>query len=289
MPGGLRPVMIPSGPSAMSRTAAASVTIENTMSEVDATARGLSAKRMPTLISGSALARERFQPVTAWPAAISRGTMPAPMAPSPMNPILIAPRKRVAFVCPGLVARSPHGVKRNAGADEQLVSSFPDVASLHPGYGFRGAVMSQSGGCGFHSLAAVAVGPQHVVSVDRDVEIVAVRVDRPILGIEAVARPLQRRSIALVLEALDDLGVILDLEAEMVKARGLAIHLVGVDGEVEIAVGQRDAAVAGPMLDREPHDLDVEFHQPFDVGGVEDDVTNLGHGSSRCGGSGDGP
>jgi hypothetical protein len=40
------------------------------------------------------------------------------------------------------------------------------------------------------------------------------------------------------------------------------------------------------MLDRESHDLDVEFHQPFDVGGVEDDVTNLGHGSSRCGSSG---
>src|SRR5215813_14138721 len=265
MPGGLRPAMMPSGPSAMSRTAAASVTIENTMSEVDATARGLSAKRMPTLISGSALARERFQPVTAWPAAISRGTMPAPMAPSPMNPILIAPRKCVAFVCLCLsLARSPHGAKRNAGADEQLVLSFPDFASLHPGYGFRGAVMSQSAGCGFHGLAAV-------------------RIDRPILGIEAVARPLQRRSVALVLEALDDLGVILDLEAEMVKARGLAIHLVGMNGEVEIAVGQRDAAIAGPMLDREPHDLDIEFHQPFDVGGVEDDVTNLGHGSSRCG------
>src|SRR5215475_2964923 len=80
---------------------------------------------------------------------------------------------------------------------------------------------SQSAGCGFHGLAAVAVGPQHVVAVDRDVEIVAVRIDRPILGIEAVARPLQRRSVALVLEALDDLGVILDLEAEMVKARRL--------------------------------------------------------------------
>src|SRR5262245_14483339 len=168
MPGGLRPAMMPSGPSAMSRTTAASVTIENTMSEVDATARGLSAKRMPALTSGSALARVRFQPVTAWPAAISRGTMPAPIAPSPMNPILIAPRRRVAFVGPGPVARSPHGAKRNAGADEQLVSSFPDFASLHPGYGFRGAVLSQSAGCGFHGLAAVAVGAQHVVAVDRD-------------------------------------------------------------------------------------------------------------------------
>jgi hypothetical protein len=35
------------------------------------------------------------------------------------------------------------------------------------------------------------------------------------------------------------------------------------------------------MLDREPHDLDIEFDQPLDVGGVEHEVTNLGHGSSR--------
>ena len=84
--------MMPSGPSAIPRTAAASVTIENTMSEAAATARGLSAKCMPAWISGSALARERFQPVTVWPAAISRGTMPAPMAPSPINPIPIRPR-----------------------------------------------------------------------------------------------------------------------------------------------------------------------------------------------------
>ena len=33
----------------------------------------------------------RFQPVTAWPAAMSRGTMPAPMAPSPTNPMFIHP------------------------------------------------------------------------------------------------------------------------------------------------------------------------------------------------------
>src|SRR5262249_4584138 len=218
MPGGLRPAMMPSGPSAMSRTAAASVTIENTMSEVDATARGLSAKRMPTLISGSALARERFQPVTAWPAAISRGTMPAPMAPSPVNPILIAPRKCVAFVCLCLSwARSPHGAKRNAGADEQLVLSFPDFASLHPGYGFRGAVMSQSAGCGFHGLAAVAVGPQHVVAVDRDVEIVAVRIDRPILGIEAVAPPPSRRGGAPFLLAPPGLRGFLSLPAAKVS------------------------------------------------------------------------
>src|SRR5262245_41936698 len=253
MPGGLRPAMMPSGPSAISRTAAASVTIENTMSEAAATARGLSAKRIPALISGSALVRERFQPVTAWPAAISRGTMPAPMAPSPMNPIFMAPR---LFV---VTARHYRGGNRAAPA----------------------ALMSQSGCCGLDGLAAVAIGAQRIVAVDRDIEIVAVRINRPVLGIETVARPLQRWAITLVLEALDDLVVVLHLEAEMVKARGLAVHLVGVDGKVEVSVGERDAATAGAMLDRESHDLDIELHQPLDVGGVEDEVTNLGHGSSR--------
>src|SRR5262249_55018914 len=72
----------------------------------------------------------------------------------------------------------------------------------------------------------------------------------------------------------------------MVEARRLAVHLVGVDGEVEIAVREREAATAGRMLDGEPHDLDIELHHPLDVGGVEDDVTYLGHGSSKYGVSG---
>ena len=47
--------MTPSSPSATARTAAASVTIENTTSEAAATARGDRAQRMPDLISGCGL------------------------------------------------------------------------------------------------------------------------------------------------------------------------------------------------------------------------------------------
>src|SRR5215510_452262 len=170
---------------------------------------------------------------------MSRGTMPAPMAPSPINPMFIhSPCKR------------------------------------------RDRVAMRSDR--FHLLAAVAIGPQRVVAVHRDIEVVAVRIDCPILGIEPVAGPLEWRPIAFGPKALDHLVVVLDLEAEMVKARRLAVDLVGVDREVEIAVGERDAAVLGAVLDRQSHDLDVEFHQPLDVGGVKDDVTDLGHGSSEA-------
>src|SRR5262245_6964833 len=81
--------MMPSAPSATDRTAAASVTIENTISAAAAAARGVSTKRMPAAISGSAFSLLRFQPVTACPAAMSRGTMPLPMAPSPTKPMSI--------------------------------------------------------------------------------------------------------------------------------------------------------------------------------------------------------
>ena len=74
---------MPSGPSATALTAAELVTIENTISEASATAFGEPAQCMPPAISGSALSRERFQPVTLCPAAISRGTMSWPIAPSP--------------------------------------------------------------------------------------------------------------------------------------------------------------------------------------------------------------
>src|ERR1051325_5596010 len=86
MPLGLRPARMPSFPSATARTAAPWVTIENTISGFSATARGVSAQAMPTAISGAALSRERFQPVTLCPAAIRRGTISAPIAPRPMNP-----------------------------------------------------------------------------------------------------------------------------------------------------------------------------------------------------------
>src|SRR5262245_24811478 len=89
MPPRLRSAMMPSAPSATDRTAAASVTIENTISAAAAAARGVGAKRMPAAISGSAFCLLRFQPVTACPAAMSLGTMPLPMAPSPTKAMSI--------------------------------------------------------------------------------------------------------------------------------------------------------------------------------------------------------
>src|SRR3989304_658752 len=85
--------MMPSGPSATAPTAPPSATMEKTISDRLATSRGLSAQRIPDLISVSAFSRVRFQPVTVYPAARSRGTIPAPMAPSPTNPIIIGGRR----------------------------------------------------------------------------------------------------------------------------------------------------------------------------------------------------
>ena len=53
-------------------------------------------------ISGSALSRARFQPVTAWPAAISRGTISAPIAPRPTET-----KVHVSSPCGGLEPGRP--------------------------------------------------------------------------------------------------------------------------------------------------------------------------------------
>src|SRR5712675_1763372 len=86
MPSWGSPARTPSGPSATARTAPASVTMEKTMSDFSATARGVAAHCMPAAINSSALSRERFQPVTRCPASMSRRTISRPMAPSPTNP-----------------------------------------------------------------------------------------------------------------------------------------------------------------------------------------------------------
>src|SRR5512139_3503505 len=86
MPPLRNPATIPSLPRATARTAFESVTMENTISDRSATARGVSAQRMPDLISASALSRDLFQPVTSCPAAMRRGTISCPMAPSPTKP-----------------------------------------------------------------------------------------------------------------------------------------------------------------------------------------------------------
>src|SRR5262245_43846514 len=101
--------MTPSAPSATDRTAAASVTIEKTISAAAAAARGVGAKRMPAAMSGPAFCLLRFQPVTACPAAMSLGTMPLPMAPSPTKAMSIhSPRttldvRRLTQVCMPLI------------------------------------------------------------------------------------------------------------------------------------------------------------------------------------------
>src|SRR5262249_52228002 len=241
MPPLLRPAMIPSSPSATLRTAAASVTIENAISAALAAARGVWASRIPALTSGSAFACDRFQPVTVCPAAMSRGTIPAPMAPSPM---------KAMFMGPPRAAATPR-------------SALPPSGRLRS-----------------HLLGLVAVGTQLVIAVHRNIEVVAVGVDRPVLGVETVARALERRTIAFLLEARRDLLIVFDLEAEMVEPGRFAVNLVGVNREVEIAVGERDAAVLGAVLHLQPHHLDVELHHPLDVGGVKHDVADLGHGSS---------
>src|SRR5262249_53811987 len=113
-----------------------------------------------------------------------------------------------------------------------------------------------------------------------NIEVVAVGVDRPVLGVEAIARALERRTVALLLEARRDLVIVLDLEAEMIEAGRLAVDLVGVDRKIEIAIGERHAAILGAVLYFQTHHFDVELHHPLDVGGVKHDVADFGHGSS---------
>ncbi len=92
--------MMPSLPSATDFTAAESVTMEKTISDFSATARGVSAQRMPAVISGTALSRDRFQPVTECPAAIRRGTMSCPMAPRPTKPSFTSDTPQQTLSCP---------------------------------------------------------------------------------------------------------------------------------------------------------------------------------------------
>src|ERR1044071_9719290 len=144
MPPGLRPVSTPSGPSATARTAAPSVTIENTISDFSAAARGVSAQAMPAAISGAALSRERFQPVTLCPAAIRRGTICAPMAPRPMNPTCNA------ISLPKLPRRAAHDDLDRQNdmprwralpahhLHQQLGAFKPALLVLHPDRGERG-------------------------------------------------------------------------------------------------------------------------------------------------------
>src|SRR5467141_383860 len=82
-----KPAMIPFSPSARERTAAESVTMEKTISDSNATSRGVLAQSMPSLNMRAAFSLVRFQPVTVWPAASKRGTMAWPMSPRPTKPI----------------------------------------------------------------------------------------------------------------------------------------------------------------------------------------------------------
>src|SRR6266516_3148578 len=123
----------------------ASVTIENTTSEAAATARGVGARRMPAAINGSAFCLLRFQPVTAWPAAMSRGTMPAPMAPSPTKPMFMRSPRNVRAQTPckdrgawrlahnlGAVKRilDAHSHRRHVGVAKAIVNNNPETMKL---------------------------------------------------------------------------------------------------------------------------------------------------------------
>src|SRR5215469_9483876 len=103
--------------------------------------------------------------------------------------------------------------------------------------------------CRLFRLRLGGVGTHLFVAILRNIKIVAVRIDRPVFRVMAVARTLERRPIAELLAALDDRLVVVDQEAEMIEARRLAVHLIGVDGQVHVAVGEWDAAVLGTMHD----------------------------------------
>ena len=65
---------------------------------------------------------------------------------------------------------------------------------------------------------------------------------RALFGIRAVGRTLARRGAAGARDAFADLGVALDLEAEVVEAaNGLTVGVVGEDRDREIPVAQEVA------------------------------------------------
>src|SRR6266516_3334584 len=116
MPPFFRPAMMPSPPSATARTAAASVTIENTTSEAAATARGVGARRMP-----------------------------APMAPSPTKPMFMRSPRNVRAQTPckdrgawrlahnlGAVKRilDAHSHRRHVGVAKAIVNNNPETMKL---------------------------------------------------------------------------------------------------------------------------------------------------------------
>src|SRR5665647_804037 len=131
MPPGLRPARMPSGPSATAFTALASVTIENTISDFSATARGVSAQAMPVSKSVVALARERFQPVTVCPAFIKRGTINCPMAPSPTNPRFTASFPRARHCAGSIHGSGDEGEGGQDGGLRQLIVALAETGEAH--------------------------------------------------------------------------------------------------------------------------------------------------------------
>src|SRR4029078_1340604 len=143
MPPARNPETIPSLPRAIARTAFKWVTMENMISDRSATARGVSAQRMPDLISALALSRDRFQPVTSCPAAMRRGTISCHIAPSPMKPSCTKPISLRRVLCSltlntkdvdgphkaGLARTFPRSGQR--GGLRQLVVAFAEPGQAH--------------------------------------------------------------------------------------------------------------------------------------------------------------
>ena len=132
---------MPWSPSATSRTAAASVTMENTTSEAAATPAGLSAQAMPASMSADAFAFVLFQPVTWCPAASNRSTIPAPMVPIPTIPTFMrAPNLCAlgAIVCVLPISDKgsgpPHGAQpRRPVPEKPPVEGRERRRATHPG------------------------------------------------------------------------------------------------------------------------------------------------------------
>src|SRR2546430_300908 len=272
MPPRLRPAMMPSSPSAIAFTAAASVTIENTTSEPAATARGVSARRIPRAMRGSAFCLLRFQPITAWPAAMSRGTMPAPMAPRPTKPMFM---------------RSPRW-RRVSRAQRSM--SEREWCAADPGP-LRVAVPDQR--CTAPQVLRAAPRPGHVNSdfgrsLDHDFDLVAgigvVVGSKPVEDAKALDRAVGHRHAAR--QALDRVTACDGHDLDVQRLCRLAFRqrhaTEGTDGFAKGAIDLRGRALGGEdeAIDvaSEPHRIEPK-HPLIALGGrgrrrqpVDDDL-----------------
>src|SRR3954469_12683388 len=85
-------------------------------------------------------------------------------------------------------------------------------------------------------------------ALHRDVEVVAIRIGRARLRVGAVGGALGRRLDAALREPPGDLVLVVDLPAEMIEPRRLAVSLVLEQCKRDVAVGHVDRLAAGSAL-----------------------------------------